>query len=47
MISHQGLVRTFPSSKSQAFPWALKQGLIRLNIGVAEVDNTIKFRAFL
>ncbi|MFM5524000.1 LuxR C-terminal-related transcriptional regulator [Aeromonas jandaei] len=27
------------SSKSQAISWALKQGLIRLNIGVAEVGN--------
>lgn len=27
------------SSKSQAISWALKQGLIRLNIGAAEVGN--------
>nr|WP_276560267.1 helix-turn-helix transcriptional regulator [Aeromonas salmonicida] len=27
------------SSKGQAISWALKQGLVRLNIGAAEVGN--------
>ncbi|MFQ2274760.1 response regulator transcription factor [Aeromonas hydrophila] len=27
------------SSKSQAISWALKQGVVRLNIGAAEVTN--------
>nr|WP_307808490.1 helix-turn-helix transcriptional regulator [Aeromonas hydrophila] len=27
------------SSKSQAISWALKQGVVRLNIGAAEVKN--------
>ncbi|MGL6011057.1 MAG: hypothetical protein ACRC0J_06010 [Shewanella oncorhynchi] len=30
------------SSKSQAISWALTQGLIRLNIGAAEVGNICK-----